>query len=72
MNPQIDSHFPNSSEPQSGSRSSLVAEAQLPLTQGPQSGPELELWEPPFERWIRLADDLLRDWPHGLLPENRA
>jgi hypothetical protein len=22
-----------------------------------------ELWEPPFERWLRLADDLLRDWP---------
>lgn len=22
-----------------------------------------ELWEPPFERWLKLADDLLRDWP---------
>lgn len=27
------------------------------------SPPEVELWEPPFERWLRLADDLLRDWP---------
>ena len=24
----------------------------------------IELWEPPFERWMRMADDLLRDWPH--------
>jgi hypothetical protein len=72
MNPQSDSRFPNSSEPKSGSRSSFVDEGQLPLTQGLQSGPELELWEPPFERWMRLADDLLRDWPHGPLPEHRA
>ena len=28
-----------------------------------QLAPEVELWEPPFERWLRLADDLLRDWP---------
>ena len=27
--------------------------AQLPI----------ELWEAPFERWLRLADHLLRDWP---------
>ena len=25
----------------------------------------LELWEPPFDRWLRLTDDLLRDWPHS-------
>ena len=23
----------------------------------------VELWEAPFERWLRLADHLLRDWP---------
>ena len=23
----------------------------------------IELWEAPFERWLRLADHLLRDWP---------
>ena len=28
-----------------------------------------ELWEPPFERWLKLADDLLRDWP---APPSRA
>lgn len=26
---------------------------------------EVELWEPPFDRWLHLADDLLRDWPKG-------
>jgi len=25
-----------------------------------QIEPEMDLWEPPFERWMRLADDLLR------------
>jgi hypothetical protein len=25
--------------------------------------PESEVWEAPFERWLRMADDLLRDWP---------
>jgi hypothetical protein len=25
--------------------------------------PTVELWDPPFERWIRMADDMLRDWP---------
>jgi hypothetical protein len=24
-----------------------------------------ELWEPPFDRWLKLTDDLLRDWPHS-------
>jgi len=24
---------------------------------------DLEPWDPPFERWLRLADYLLRDWP---------
>ena len=27
------------------------------------SDSEREVWEPPFERWLRLADDLLREWP---------
>ena len=36
---------------------------QLPVSQeGPQA-PELELWEPPFERWLRLADVLLGNEP---------
>lgn len=28
-----------------------------------QDALEAELWEPPFDRWLHLADDLLRDWP---------
>ena len=24
--------------------------------------PEVEIWEPPFERWMKLADDLLSGW----------
>lgn len=24
---------------------------------------EADAWEAPFERWLRMADDLLRDWP---------
>ncbi|HUK46930.1 MAG TPA: hypothetical protein VLW06_05035 [Terriglobales bacterium] len=34
-----------------------------PVSQDPQSAPEVDLWEPPFERWIRLADSLLGDLP---------
>jgi hypothetical protein len=64
MNPRSDRVFPNSSEPldQSGS----------PSQAGLTVDPEVDLWGPPFERWLRLADDLLRDWPHGPLPEHRA
>lgn len=24
--------------------------------------PEIDVWEPPFERWMKLADDLLSGW----------
>ena len=30
-----------------------------------QLATETEVWEPPFDRWLHLADDLLRDWPKG-------
>jgi hypothetical protein len=30
-----------------------------PVSHDAQQGPDTELWEPPFERWIRLADALL-------------
>jgi hypothetical protein len=67
MNPQSDSSFPNSSEsPDPSALASQFAEQAQPQE------PELDLWEPPFERWLRLADDLLRDWPHGPLPEHRV
>ena len=32
----------------------------------PECKVPLELWEPPFERWLKLADNLLRDWPRPL------
>ena len=25
----------------------------------------IELWEPPFDRWLKLTDDLLRNWPRA-------
>ena len=67
MNPQSDSSVLCSSEPldQSGLVPHFTAQVQI-------AEPEVELWEPPFERWLRLADDLLRDWPHGPLPSHRA
>ena len=66
MNPHSDSRFPNASEfpGKSGLAPYINAEGD--------GGPELEPWEPPFERWVRLADDLLRDWHHGSIPERRA
>lgn len=38
--------------------SSIPAESQVP-----QRAPDVEAWDPPFERWLKLADDLLRNWP---------
>jgi hypothetical protein len=32
------------------------------------SDSDTEVWEPPFERWLRLADDLLREWPNKEAP----
>jgi len=34
-----------------------------PESQVSQHPPDGEAWEPPFERWLKLADDLLRKWP---------
>jgi hypothetical protein len=42
-----------------------------PMTESLQQPIETELWEPPFERWLRLADDLLRDWPVSTKSANR-
>jgi hypothetical protein len=33
---------------------------------------DLEPWDPPFERWLRLADHLLRDWPVTRTPQRNA
>jgi hypothetical protein len=40
-------------------------DSQVPIASTENStsdSPEMEVWEPPFERWLKLADDLLRDW----------
>ena len=34
-----------------------------PISQEGPQGPEMDLWEPPFERWLRLADSLLGNVP---------
>jgi hypothetical protein len=31
----------------------------LPVPPGELLGPEMEVWDPPFERWMRIADELL-------------
>ena len=36
-----------------------------PEVQKSHTEQNLESWEPPFDRWLKLTDDLLRDWPHG-------
>jgi len=38
-------------------------ETPSPEVQDPAFQLSFELWEAPFERWMRLADHLLRDWP---------
>jgi hypothetical protein len=38
-----------------------IAESKkLAVLPGEHPIPELEVWDPPFERWMRIADDLLR------------
>lgn len=29
----------------------------------PTMQPAVEVWDSPFDRWMRMADDMLRDWP---------
>ena len=36
---------------------------QLPVSQESPQDPDVDLWEPPFERWLRLADSLLGNVP---------
>lgn len=37
------------------------SDGRIQLSTKTQSEPELEVWDPPFERWMKLADDLLRE-----------
>jgi hypothetical protein len=39
--------------------------SQFPESQQSPTEQNIELWEPPFDRWLKLTDDLLRDWPHA-------
>lgn len=27
--------------------------------------PDFDVWDPPFERWLHMADMLLADWPNS-------
>jgi hypothetical protein len=37
-----------------------ISETQVPkILSGAPYGTEMDIWEPPFERWLRLADLLL-------------
>jgi hypothetical protein len=40
----------------------VVIQPSTPMPNFPrlEHEPETAVWEPPFERWMRLADDLLR------------
>jgi hypothetical protein len=42
--------------------------ASIPKFRTSPPDSETEVWEPPFERWMRLADDLLREWPSKQRP----
>jgi hypothetical protein len=42
-----------------------------PESQVPQHTPDMEVWDPPFERWLKLADDLLRNSPVPKSPLER-
>jgi hypothetical protein len=36
---------------------------KLPVSQERLTDSDMDLWEPPFERWLRLADSLLGNLP---------
>jgi hypothetical protein len=40
--------------------SNLGNPQSYPVSRNEVEPPELELWEPPFERWLRIADAALR------------
>ena len=39
--------------------STLANPQNYPVSQNEPRPPELEVWEPPFERWLRIADAAL-------------
>ncbi|HKW17876.1 MAG TPA: hypothetical protein VJO35_10240 [Terriglobales bacterium] len=34
-----------------------------PVSQGTPESVQMDVWEPPFERWLRIADSLLSKGP---------
>ncbi len=40
--------------------STLANSQSYPVSQNEPRPPELEVWEPPFERWLKIADAALR------------
>ena len=67
MNPQIGSLLTNVS-------AFLDQSCRAPNGDGKKldHSSDLESWDPPFERWLRLADHLLRDWPVTRTPQRKA
>lgn len=43
-------------------KSVVVPTSVPPPTFLSKQDPEIDIWEPPFERWMKLADDLLSGW----------
>ena len=41
----------------------IAADSQTPPTFQRNHDPDMDLWEPPFERWLRLADMVLGNSP---------
>lgn len=41
--------------------SSFAQNLSAQIESNQQHEPEIEVWEPPFDRWMRLADDLLKN-----------
>lgn len=39
--------------------SSAQDSESISKTTGPRTSPDIDIWEPPFERWLRLADAVL-------------
>jgi hypothetical protein len=63
-----------------GPKSAVIPTSVPPLNFLSKQEPEIDIWEPPFERWMKLADDLLSGWmceasfgqPRRLNPQFRA
>jgi hypothetical protein len=48
--------------------SNIAVTQSYPVSHNELRPPELEVWEPAFERWLRIADAALRGVPSGKEP----